>query len=89
MAWQIEFHPATEKELKGLDPLSRRRILRFLSERVSEADDPRSIGEPLRGPELGRFWKYRVGPYRVICDIQDERVVVLVVRIGHRREVCR
>ena len=51
--------------------------------------DPRTIGEALTGPEIGRFWKYRVGDYRLICDIQDERIVILVVRVGHRRNVYR
>ncbi len=89
MAWRIEFDPRTERELKAIDLTDRRRIMRFLAERVAPLKDPRSIGEPLRGPKLGRFWKYRVGSYRIICDIQRTAIRILVVRIGHRREVYR
>jgi mRNA interferase RelE/StbE len=65
------------------------RIVKFLRERVAVLDNPRSIGEMLVGSTLGDFWKYRVGDYRFIVDIQDTRVCVLVVRIGNRREVYR
>lgn len=89
MAWRIEFHPGAEKELSKFDRETARRLVRFLRDRVATLEDPRSLGEPLKGPEVGRFWKYRVGDYRLICDIQDERVTILVVRIGHRRDVYR
>lgn len=56
---------------------------------MATLDDPRGIGEALHGPELGSFWKYRVGDYRLICHIQDQRIAVLVLRIGHRRDVYR
>ncbi len=52
-------------------------------------DDPRSIGEALKGASLGGFWKYRVADYRIIADIEDERIRILIVRIGNRREVYR
>lgn len=89
MGYRIEFDPRAEKELEKLDPEAARRILRFLRERVAVLDDPRSIGEALHGPELGRFWKYRVGDYRLICHIQDQRITVLVLRVGHRRDIYR
>ncbi len=89
MAWRIEFHPQAEKELSRLDREIARRILRFLRERVAPLEDPRSLGEALKGPELGRFWKYRVGDYRLICHIQDQQVTILVVGVGHRRDVYR
>ncbi len=89
MGYRIEFDPRAEKELAKLDREVARRILRFLRERVATLDDPRGIGEALHGPELGRFWKYRVGDYRLICHIQDQRIAVLVLRIGHRRDVYR
>ena len=66
-----------------------RRILKFLSDRIAPAEDPRAIGESLRGSKLGEFWKYRVGAYRIICAIEDGELRVLVVRIGNRREVYR
>lgn len=89
MAWRIEVHPRAEKELVRLDRPTALRILRFLRERVAPLADPRTIGEPLTGPEIGRFWKYRVGDYRLICDIRDDRITILVVRLGHRRDVYR
>lgn len=89
MGYRIEFDPRAERELAKLDREVARRIVRFLRERVASLDDPRSIGEALHGPELGRFWKYRLGDYRLICHIQDQRVTVLVLRIGHRRDVYR
>ncbi|MGB9029613.1 MAG: type II toxin-antitoxin system RelE/ParE family toxin [Acidobacteriaceae bacterium] len=65
------------------------RLTAFMRERVAKLDDPRSLGEPLTGPELGHLWRYHVGDYRIVCNIQDKKVVVLVLRIGHRREVYR
>lgn len=89
MAWRIDFDPAVEKELRKLGRGTATRILRFLQERVAGLDDPRSLGEPLHGPELGRFWKYRVGDYRIIAAIRDQAITILVVRVGHRRDVYR
>lgn len=89
MAWRIEFDPAADKELGKLDPQTARRILKFLYERVANLDDPRSIGEALKGSRLGEFWKYRVGDYRIISYIEDAAVRIIVVRIGNRREVYR
>ena len=89
MAWRVEFDPAAERELGKLDQQSARRILAFLHGRVAVLDDPRSIGEALKGAKLGSFWKYRVGDYRVIANIEDQAVRILVVRVGNRREVYR
>jgi mRNA interferase RelE/StbE len=85
--WKVELDKAAERELDKLDPQITRRIERFLYGRVARLDNPRSIGEALRGSKLGEFWKYRVGDYRLICSIEDQRVLILVLRIGHRREV--
>ena len=87
MVWRIEFDPRAVKELAKFDRPIQRRILKVLRDRIATLDDPRSIGEALRGEELGRFWKYRIGAYRVICDIRDEDIVILVIRIGDRTEV--
>ena len=89
MAWSVEFDAAAVKELRKLDAQVARRIVAFLRERVAPLADPRSIGEALRGDTLGEFWKYRLGDYRVVARIVDRRLVVIVVRIGHRREVYR
>ena len=89
MAWKIEFERAAARELGDIDKTAANRILTFLRERVARLDDPRSIGEALRGSRLGGLWKYRVGDWRVIADIEDDKVLILVVRVGHRREIYR
>ena len=88
MAWTIEFDRAAERELTKLSAQDARRILRFLHERVAPLANPRSIGEALRGP-LGGFWKYRVGDFRIIAAIEDQKVRILILRIGNRREDYR
>lgn len=89
MTWRIEIDPAAAKELRSLGSEPARRILEFLTDRVARLEDPRAIGEALKGAKLGALWKYRVGDYRIIADIQDAVVTILVVRIGNRREVYR
>lgn len=89
MAWKVELDPAAVRELRKIDQLQARRILAFLHERVAPLDDPRSIGEALKGSRLGIYWKYRVGDYRVISSIEDDALRILVVRIGNRRDVYR
>jgi mRNA interferase RelE/StbE len=88
LTWKIEFDDRARRELRNLDSSSQQQILRYLRERIATDENPRRLGGPLRG-ELAGLWKYRVGSFRVICDIQDAAITVLVVRIGHRREVCR
>ena len=84
MAWKIELDRAAVRELGKLDQQTARRILAFLHSRVATLDDPRSIGEALKGSKLGEFWKYRIGDYRVIARIEDAALRVLVVRVGSR-----
>ncbi|MFS8083385.1 MAG: type II toxin-antitoxin system RelE family toxin [Ginsengibacter sp.] len=89
MAWRVELDPAADRELSKLDPQIARRILVFLHDRVAVLDDPPSIGEALKGSKLNECWKYRVGDYRIIANIEDGALQILIVRIGHRREVYR
>lgn len=89
MVWRIEFDRAAIKELDALDKPVVKRILTFLNDRVAPLEDPRSIGEALRGAKLGSLWKYRFGDYRLICNIEDGALRILVVKIGNRREVYR
>ena len=88
MTWRVEFDSQAEKELDRLDPQHAKRILKYLFERIATDENPRRFGDPLRS-NLAGLWKYRVGNYRIICDIQDDVLLVLVLRIGHRREVYR
>jgi mRNA interferase RelE/StbE len=89
MAWKIELSAEADRELSKLDAQHSRRLLKFLHERLAKLDDPRSVGEALHGSRLGEFWKYRVGPYRLICKLEDDRLVVLVLRVGDRKEIYR
>jgi mRNA interferase RelE/StbE len=88
LPWRIEVSPRAERRLGKLPDRDRIRILRFLVERVAVADDPRRLGEALKGPPRG-LWRYRVGDFRVIVRIDDERITVLVLEVGNRREVYR
>ena len=88
MAHNVELSESADRELGKLDVQQAKRILKFL-QRIAKLDDPRSIGEALHGSPLGEFWKYRVGDYRMICKIDDDRLVVLVLRVGHRKEIYR
>ena len=86
--WTIEIKRTAEKQIQKLDRKAQQLIIRFLRERVAPADDPRQWGKPLHGEKRG-LWRYRVGDYRLICDIQDERITVLVLTVGHRKDVYR
>ncbi|AOF97117.1 MULTISPECIES: type II toxin-antitoxin system RelE family toxin [unclassified Sphingobium] len=88
MAWTIEFLPDAVKELKKLDRSVARRIITTLEERIATLDDPRTLGSALTGDHAG-YWRWRVGDYRVVAQIKDERVVIIIVRVAHRRKVYR
>lgn len=89
MTWSVHLDRAAERDVEKLDHSVRKRIFRFLYERLATLEDPRSLGEGLRGADLGEFWKYRVGDYRIIAKIEDRQVQILVIRVGNRREVYR
>jgi mRNA interferase RelE/StbE len=89
LVWQIKFDDSAKKDLAKLDKQIAKRITAFMRERVAPLDNPRSLGDALKGSELGEFWKYRVGDYRIIASIEDSAVRILVVKIGNRREVYR
>ncbi len=89
MTWKVEFEAGALKDLKKLDRPIAQRILSFLSKRISVLKDPRSVGAALTGSNLGELWRYRVGDYRIICQIRDKQLVILAVSIGHRREIYR
>jgi mRNA interferase RelE/StbE len=89
MAWKTEFSAEADRELGKPDKPHAKRILKFLQERLAKLDNPRIIGKALQGERFGEFWRYGVGDYRLICKIEDARVVVLVLRVGHRGEIYR
>jgi mRNA interferase RelE/StbE len=86
--WRVEFHPAAVRDLRKLGADAETRVLRYLRERIVGSNDPRRFGHALTGDYKG-LWRYRVGDYRIVAAIEDDRFVVLVVTIGHRREVYR
>jgi len=89
LAWTIEFTDAALRQLEALDNTVAIRISKFLQQRVAPLQNPRSIGQPLKGERFGEFWKYRVGDYRLVAKIQDDRLVIVILRVGHRREIYR
>ncbi len=88
MAWTVSFEPRAFNELEKLGRQEQNRIVRYFRERVAGREDPRRLGKALKG-EKGELWRFRIGDYRAICRIQDDRSNVLVLRVAHRREVYR
>lgn len=88
MAWTIDYADTAKGQLRKLDKQTARRIVDFMDERIAKMENPRSTGKALTGP-LGGLWRYRVGDFRVICDIQDAVLRILVVQVGSRGEIYR
>lgn len=88
MAWTIDYAQTAKEQLRQLDRQTARRVVDFMDERIAGLENPRSTGKALTGP-LGGLWRYRVGDCRVVCDIQDGALRVLVVQVGNRREIYR
>jgi mRNA interferase RelE/StbE len=88
LVWTVKISNVAERQLKKMDRPLQKRILDWLDDRIEGCKNPRHFGEPLKGGYSG-FWRYRVGNYRILCDIQDQKVLVLVLTIGHRRQVYR
>ena len=89
MTWTIDYTATARKQLRNLDRQVAWRIIDFMDERIAGQADPRSTGRALTGPLLGAYWRYRVGDCRIICDIQDGALCVLVIEIGNRKEIYR
>jgi len=89
LAWTISYTKTAAAQLRKLDKPIARRIVDFMDTRVATSENPRGVGKALSGPMLGTFWRYRVGDYRIICDIQDGNLCVLVVEVGNRKDVYR
>ncbi|MCP4661413.1 MAG: type II toxin-antitoxin system RelE/ParE family toxin [bacterium] len=88
MAWTIKWRDSAYRDLYRLDRPIQRRILKFLDDRVASSENPRRVGKALAGDKSG-LWRYQVGDYRLICRIEYDRLVVLVVGLGHRSEIYR
>jgi mRNA interferase RelE/StbE len=86
VSWQVEYDPDASKDLRKLDRSIQREILDYMEQRIAKAADPRQFGKPLRRSKFG-LWRYRLRDYRIVCQLQDKRLVVLVVTIGHRSTI--
>jgi mRNA interferase RelE/StbE len=86
LTWTIEWDDRARRELRRLDPSVQRDILAFLRQRIAVDDDPRRHGKGLRYAMQG-LWRYRIRDYRIICRIEDDHLVVLILKVGHRKHV--
>lgn len=86
MTWKVEFEDLASKELRTLDRQAQQEILRYFRERIATDENPRRFGKPL-SRDLAGLWRYRVRNYRMICSIEDEKVLVLVLRVGNRKDI--
>lgn len=86
MAWKIEYTDVAEADLKSIDKTAAKQIRDYLNNRIATELDPRRFGRSLQG-NLGGYWRYRVGDYRILCEIDDGKIVVLVLHAGHRSNV--
>lgn len=84
--WRVEFSENSKTQLKKMDKPIQQRIIFYLEERILNSENPRRLGESLKG-KLDPYWRYRVGDYRILCILEDETVTVHVMKIGHRREI--
>jgi len=89
LAWTVSYTETGRKQLRKMDRQIARRLIDFMDQRVAAQADPRSTGQALTGAVLGSFWRYRVGDYRIICDIQEGALRVLVLEIGNRKDIYR
>lgn len=88
LVWVVEFSDDAKRDLKKLNKQIQQRITTFLVDRVQSEDNPRATGKALQG-QLAGYWRYRVGDYRLICQIKDGELIILVIEIGHRKEIYR
>lgn len=86
MSWKIKFDPRVLDELEKLDRLVQVRITKFLYQRIAPCGNPRILGKMLKG-DLANLFRYRVGDYRIICHIKDKELEVLVIKVGHRKNI--
>ena len=89
MSWKIEYAASVQKSVRKLDPRVQQRLRAFLESRLAALDNPRQLGTAMQGARYGDLWRYRVGDYRILTQIDDERIRILVIRIAHRRDAYR
>lgn len=87
MPWKIKYLPPAVKDLKKIDCQMKKRLRSYLEDRIAKLDDPRDAGTALKGRRLEGLWRYRLGDYRIICDFKENELVILALKIGHRKSV--
>ena len=88
LTWKVEWDDTAVKELRKLDRQAQQDILRYFRERIVTDEDPRRFGKPLTH-ELASLWRYRVRNYRMICSIEDDGLIILILRVGHRKDIYK
>jgi mRNA interferase RelE/StbE len=88
LAWKVSFEPRALTELEKLDRQAQKRIVRYFQGRIAGREDPRRFGKALQG-DKGDLWRYRIGDYRAVCEIQDDGSIVFVLRVAHRKDIYR
>jgi len=88
LAWTIKILDSAKQDLKKLDKPIQQRIASFLQKRLADTNDPKQLGKALQGHYAG-YWRYRVGDYRLICHLENEQLIIVVVEIGHRKDIYR
>ena len=88
MIYKLDYSKKAQKQLRKLDPHTRKIVGQWLGENIANTTNPRQHGKALKA-NLAGYWRYRVENYRIVCDIQDDKLVVLAVEIAHRREVYK
>ena len=88
LAWTIEISDTAKKQLKKMGKEDAKRIISYLKSRAAEGDNPRKTGKALKG-NLSELWRYRIGDFRVICELQDNVMTILVLKAGHRKEIYK
>lgn len=86
MNYSVEYLPQVYKTLEKMDKFTKRIIVEWIEKNLVGCKDPRQHGKPLTANRVGQ-WRYRVGDYRIIAKIEDERLIILVISIGHRRDI--
>ena len=89
MAWQVEWSKAADKDIARLGHAEKLRIVEFMQSRIAKLENPRTVGQALTGGKLEHLWRYRMGDYRILVSIQDTKVTILVVALGHRSQIYR
>lgn len=88
MVWKINYLKSIQKEVRKIDKNTQKKIREHIEKKIAKLENPRDIGKPLKG-NFGELWRYRIGDYRIICEIKDEEISILVIHIGHRKNVYK